>query len=105
MVSEETLAEITRRLVENFHPKKIILFGSHARGTADDRSDVDLLIVKPLEGKRNSIILEMYRALREIDAAKDILVMTPEEFELERQIPGTISRPASKEGRILYEST
>lgn len=52
MVSEETLAEITRRLVENFHPQKIILFGSHARGTADYRSDVDLLVITPFKGKR-----------------------------------------------------
>jgi len=42
MVSEETLTEITKRLINGFHPDKIILFGSQARGTADKHSDVDI---------------------------------------------------------------
>lgn len=103
MVSEEILKEVTRRLVEGFHPDKIILFGSQARGTADDRSDVDILVICPVSENRLSLILNMYNALEGMRLAKDILVLTSEEFELDRYIPGTIARPAWLEGKILYE--
>ena len=93
-----------QRLVDRFHPEKIILFGSQARGTADDRSDVDILVVCSFAGKRRHLMLEMDRALTGLGLARDIMVLTPEEFELDRHIPGTIARPAWKEGKVLYES-
>ncbi len=104
MISNETLLEVKERLVNGFHPNRIILFGSQARGTADDRSDVDILVVCSFEGKRRHLMLEMDRALRGLNLARDIMILTPEEFELDRHIPGTIARPAWKEGRVLYES-
>ncbi len=104
MLSNETLLEVKERLVDGFHPEKILLFGSQARGTADDRSDVDILVVCSFEGKRRHLMLEMDRALRGLNLARDIMILTPEEFELDRHIPGTIARPAWKEGRVLYES-
>ena len=104
MISGEVLNEITKRLVGRFHPDKIILFGSQARGTADDRSDVDILIVSRFEGRRREVMLEMDRALGGLSYAFDVLVSTPEEFEVDRLIPGTVSRYADKEGRVLYGS-
>jgi predicted nucleotidyltransferase len=103
MVSEEILKEVTRRLVDGFHPEKIILFGSQARGTADEKSDVDILVICPVSENRRELILNMYDALEEMRLATDIMVITPKEFELDRQIPGTIARPAWLEGKILYE--
>ena len=103
MISQETLQEATRRLIENFRPQRIILFGSQARGTADDQSDVDLLVVTNFVGKRRTLMVEMDRALRGLGIARDIIVITPEEFERDSEIPGTIARPAAREGRILYE--
>jgi len=103
MVSDEILNEVKQRLVDRFHPDKIILFGSQARGTADERSDVDLLVVCEIPNGRRALTLAMDRALWGLRLARDIVVLTPEEFELDRQIPGTIARPASLEGRVLYE--
>ena len=103
MVSEETLKEATRRLVDGFHPEKIILFGSQARGTADEKSDVDILVICSVNDNRRDLILNMYRAIDVMSLPTDILVLTPKEFELDRYIPGTIARPAWLEGKILYE--
>ena len=103
-VAQQVLQEVTRRLVETFHPVRIILFGSQARGTADDRSDVDLLVICPLVGDRAAITLSMDRALRGLGLARDIVVLSPEEFEMDRHIPGTIARPAWLEGKVLYDS-
>ena len=101
MVSQTLLDEIRRRLVEQFCPDRIILFGSQARGTADDHSDVDLLVICNVTDRRHQM-LEMDRALRGLGIARDIVVLTPEEFERDRLICGTGARPASTEGVQLY---
>ncbi len=104
MISDETLNEIRRRLVDGFHPDKSILFGSQARGTADDRSDVDILVVCEVPDGRRALTLAMDRALWGLKLARDIVILTPEEFERDCQIPGTIARPAWLGGKVLYES-
>lgn len=89
--------------MDKFHPQQIILFGSYARGTADEHSDVDLLVVGSFQGNRRMLTVEMDRALRGLNFARDIVVLSPEEFETDRHIPGTLARPASREGEVLYE--
>ena len=103
MVAKTVLDSVCDRLVEKFHPEKIILFGSQARGQADEHSDVDLLVICPFTGSRRELMLQMDRALKGMRLARDIMVMRPEEFERDKDIPGTIARPAFKEGVILYE--
>ena len=102
MVAEHVLHEAARRLVERFKPTRIILFGSQARGTADDHSDVDLLVICAVSGKKRDLMVAMDRALRGLGIARDIVVLTPEEFARDQRIPGTLARPAAREGRVLY---
>jgi predicted nucleotidyltransferase len=97
------ISQIRDRLAERFDPQRIILFGSRARGDADSRSDVDLVVITRWEGRRRALVSDMYRALRGMAAACDIVVMSPEEFERSKTIPGTIAGPASREGRVIYE--
>ena len=104
MITKKTIKEATRRLVKEFSPKAIILFGSQARGKADQYSDVDLLVICPIRGSRRNLMVAMDRALRGIGFARDIIVLTPKEFDRDRHIPGTIARPASLEGRVIYEA-
>jgi predicted nucleotidyltransferase len=51
MVSNDAINALSNRIVAEFDPDKIILFGSYARGAASDESDVDLLVILPFEGK------------------------------------------------------
>lgn len=104
MLSNETKSEIKKRLLEKFKLKKIIIFGSQARGTADDKSDVDLLVVTSEFTARYKIMRELRRSLLEMDYAFDIIAVTPEEFNWDKNISGTIAMYASKEGLIIYES-
>ncbi len=103
MISNETLLKVKERLVDGFHPEKIILFGSQTRETADDRSDVDILVVCSFVGKRRHLMIEMDRALGSLDNAFDVLILTPEEFQIDSLIAGTVGRYASQEGKVLYE--
>lgn len=105
MVTDKIIDEVKKRLVDGFHPDQIILFGSQARGTANKQSDMDILVICPVKGSRRALTLDMYRALESLGIAKDIVVLTKEEFERNRRIPGTIARPAWLEGRVLYENS
>jgi predicted nucleotidyltransferase len=101
-VARKEIGQMVRRIVSRFHPETIILFGSHARGDAGPDSDVDLLVVMPFFGSKLEKQLEIRLALRNIHIPKDIVVTTPEEFQWRKEIPGTIERPAAREGRVLY---
>lgn len=104
MVAQDILRAVVERLVARFAPTRIILFGSQARGAADDRSDVDLLVICPVAGKKRDLMVAMDRALAGLGIARDLIVLTPEEFERDRHIPGTVARPAALEGKVLYDS-
>jgi len=104
MLNEETLTRIKEILLSGLPLKKIILFGSQARGTADERSDVDILVLIQNINDRYSLMNELRRELLPLNYAFDVIAITPEEFERDRYIPGTISRYASLEGEIIYEA-
>jgi predicted nucleotidyltransferase len=90
------------RVVEHFRPQRIVLFGSHARAQATADSDVDLLVVMPLLGSRLATAVEIRKVLRGFGVAKDVVVLTPEEYERKKDLPGTIAYPAEHEGIVLY---
>jgi predicted nucleotidyltransferase len=102
MSVDERIELMVRRIVERFRPKRIILFGSHARGEAHPESDVDLMVVMPVDGSRRARQVEIRLALRDIRGAKDIVIVTPEELERYRDVVGTIVEPALREGKVLY---
>jgi predicted nucleotidyltransferase len=93
---------MVKRIVRRFHPEKVILFGSHARGAAGPDSDVDLLVVMPVEGEKRHKAVEIGVALAKVPFPLDIIVTTPEEYEWRKEVAGTIERPAFLEGRVLY---
>lgn len=99
----DAIAEMVRRIVSQFHPDKIILFGSHARGQAGPDSDVDLLIVMPVEGSKRRKATEIDGALADRTIPLDLIVVTPNEFERARDQIGSVLRPAAIEGRVLYD--
>ena len=64
MPTADRLRAAVERLVAAAQPKQIILFGSYARGDADDHSDIDLLVVERIVDDRYEEMIRLNRALR-----------------------------------------
>jgi hypothetical protein len=67
------------------------------------RTAVDLLVVLDTNGSKRQREVEIYGLLAGMGVPEDVVVVTPEEFETYREIPGTVIRAAFLEGRVLYE--
>jgi predicted nucleotidyltransferase len=97
------LEEITRRLVAEFTPETIILFGSHAWGQPDESSDLDLLVVVPESDQTPPRrAAQPYRCLREVPVPLDIPVRTRDDVERSRQVPASLVHEVLKRGRVVY---
>ena len=106
--SEEILLDkiksLTNRIVSQFSPSKIFLFGSYASGSPTADSDLDLCIVTELQGKRK---LDMMRTIRrEIHAmlhgALDILVYEKDEFAQRSSLENTLEYKIVRDGKLLH---
>ena len=97
------LSEVVDRIVHNFHPEKIILFGSWARGDAREDSDLDLLIVLPKVDHKRKAAIEVLRVLNGLPISKDVIITTPDEIKKRGKTVGYILRPALEEGKVIYE--
>jgi predicted nucleotidyltransferase len=103
-INPDLLEEIVRRLVAEFQPEQIILFGSHAWGTPDEDSDVDLLVIVS-ESDLSSIKREVqaYRCLRGIFVPIDMLVKTRAEVERFQHVYASLECEILERGKVLYE--
>ena len=101
-IGKRQIKKMVELIVTRFSPEKIILFGSYARGTASPDSDVDLLVVMPVTGSKRKMAVEIGVVLHDINVAKDVIVITPREFEWRKDVVGTIEWPAAHEGEVLY---
>jgi predicted nucleotidyltransferase len=75
------IQEITKKIVKEYQPEKIILFGSYAWGKPTEDSDVDLLIIKNTTKRRFDRALEVRKKLFGDLPAIDLLVYTPKEVD------------------------
>ena len=101
--SEEIIQKITHRLVEEFSPEKIILFGSYAWGKPSPDSDLDLLVLLKSSNERGiERMRRARRALRSFMIPKDILVKTTEEFNRYASVYSSLESKILEKGKVLY---
>jgi predicted nucleotidyltransferase len=103
MNAAEYIPTAMEMIVREFHPLKVILFGSQARGNPGPDSDIDLLVVLPVVDDKRKAAVRIRRHLAGLPICKDIIVTTPEEIQQRGDLVGTILRPALREGKVLYE--
>jgi predicted nucleotidyltransferase len=106
-VSKVQLASIARAIVDAANPLKVILFGSQSRGTADEDSDIDLMVIgeKPKDKpwSRRKAVGDIRRSLPASDIPIDILFYTPDEVLRWKETTNHVVRQAFNEGDVLYE--
>ncbi len=101
-LSDEIREEIVRRVRTVVEPTRVILFGSFARGDADEDSDVDLMVVVKEAESRREVAVAISKTLGEIEYGVDVLVATEEMMVKYGDVPGVIYEVAQTEGVPLY---
>jgi predicted nucleotidyltransferase len=106
-ITEEQLDQITERIARAVNPERVILFGSQARGTTDERSDIDLLIVggRPSDSgwSRRREIGRIRRSIPRVGIPVDIVLFTPDEVDRWKDTTNHVVSEAIREGRVIYE--
>jgi predicted nucleotidyltransferase len=102
--TQALLDELVRRIVASVNPRRILLFGSAARGQMGPHSDLDVLIVMPDGVHRLETAQKLYRDLYDFDVAKDLVVITEGDLQEDRGNPSLVAYPAVREGRELYRA-
>jgi predicted nucleotidyltransferase len=104
MVAMSVIAELSRRIAEEFNPDKIILFGSHAYGAPKEYSDVDLLVIMPFEGHPFDKATEILGRVPH-EGYVDVIVRAPDEAARRYREHDSLIRDAFDHGRVLYART
>ena len=102
-LDEHLLQTVTERLVAEFQPEQIWLYGSHAWGQPHEDSDVDLLVVVPQSDEtpiRRS--QRAHRCLRGLRMPKDVLVETRQEVDRVKELKTSLENTILSRGRRLY---
>lgn len=106
VVDDQLLNEVVRRILTVGAPRRIVLFGSYARGDADESSDLDLMIIEDDCTLPRHLRATAYRmALTGLHPRKDILVYTSAEAERWKSVDQSFVTTALREGRLLYEQS
>lgn len=103
-VDENLIQEITQKIVDHFHPNRVILFGSRARGDFRPDSDIDIFVEMEAAGKRLDRRLSISRLFPDQWWPMDILTYTAAEVAARRDSTATLVPVIEREGKVLYDS-
>ena len=102
-IPQEAIDEVVRQITEKFHPQKIILFGSYARGRPRPESDVDLLVVMDTPMRE---VEQAIQICQQIDYrfGLDLIVRKPQRLTERLKMGDWFLRDILEEGKVVYES-
>ena len=102
--SEELIQRVVDKLVEEYGPQQVILFGSYAYGTPDQDSDIDLLVIKETEEPFIERVVQVCKATRGLHKGIpfDPMVLTPEELNSRLRKGDHFFQDIVRKGRLMY---
>jgi predicted nucleotidyltransferase len=105
VTSAEIIEEIGTRL-SRAAPKdsRVVLFGSHARGQADDGSDYDILVIEPVVDDAAKESVRLRSELGDLLVSIDVVVIDRERARRRASVRGTMVERALREGRVLADT-
>ncbi len=101
VIDEAQILEAGRRLALAAPQARIILFGSHARGGAGPRSDVDILVIEPDVDNAAIESVRLMREVRDLRLPLEVVVVSERDAEDWREVRGSLMHAAMTEGRVL----
>ena len=103
--TKKIILDMAKRIVSEYQPEKIILFGSYAYGNPTEDSDVDLLIIKNTDKRPIDRWIEVKKLLRGATQNLPVspLVYTEEEIRTRNAIKDFFIEEIFERGEVLYE--
>ncbi len=102
LAMDALVERVTTKIAEAIRPDKIILFGSRAKGTATEESDIDLVVVYSGPKSKREIELEIEDLFLYRDFSMDVIVMRPEDIESFKGVANTLAREVSERGIVCF---
>jgi len=100
MNTNNDISRVVEQLNIKFNPKKLILFGSHAKGNAGSNSDIDLCVITDTADKRK-LLTDMYSTI-DCERPFDLLLYTPKEWEENVMDKLSFAHVINKQGVVLH---
>ena len=104
MIEMNRIQSLCARIVREFKPERVILFGSYAHGSPRPGSDIDLLVVMPFKGNALRKAAEVKIRINPRFSV-DLLVRRPEDVAFRLANHDCFLREVFEKGRTLYESS
>lgn len=104
MISEQTILQAAQLLGEAAKPAKVILFGSYARGDAQENSDLDFLVIESEPHDKFREMVRLRQVLRPLSVAADVLVYSQTEINQQQDACSSAVYWALREGKVLYDT-
>ena len=103
MLTEEEIKKLVEKIVSRIRPDKVIVFGSYTKGSATNRSDLDLFIIKDTHLPMSHRDEEIRPFLSNLLIGVDVHVYTPEEVEEYGSEEYSFVHSVLKTGKVVYE--
>lgn len=104
VITQEQINHVTKVIVDNYHPEKIILFGSYAKGTQTEHSDLDIAVIKDSHLPQHHRTREIRKYLRGLCIPMDIIVYTKSEIEEWKDVKQAFITHIIQTGKVVYEN-
>lgn len=104
MLSEATIQQAVQRIAQTARPRRVILFGSYARGEATTDSDLDFIVFFGEAPNKHREMARLRSAVGMVGVGVDVLVFSEDEISRSARVPGTVAYWATKAGRVMYEA-
>lgn len=103
MITPTDVDRVVDRVVALYDPDRIYLFGSHAKGTATEHSDLDLLVVRRTDQPRRLRGVDVAAAMDAFAFDIDLLFLTPHELATSITDPRSFQHRIGFHAKPLYE--